>query len=228
MELLIGAAIVLGALWLLAPLFGAEDARSKGLTAVQTLCALAGIVLVAEWYFVERPDAARLKFDQTVSAARLPGSRALVIVEINISNVGGHADEFKNLPYRIYVQQVAPLSAKLQQSIDTPAPNGMPRVDGADSWLLLAYRAAGEDAGPKLPKTDPGLATVIAPGESENLYYRAAVSCSPGLHVSVSSRFQKPLDRWDRIRGNQPVWWIKQSFLDLTDTCKAKGKVKTQ
>ena len=227
MELLIGAAVILIGLWALAPrLAGADpDPRAKGLSALQSLCALAGIVLVAEWYFVEQPDAARLKFEQAVTATPLKDGRALVAIEVSIANVGGHASHFDHLPYKVFVQAVGPDPDNLPPDAGVLEPNGAGRVWRADNWPALAYRAAGQagasKAYPNWDRDDAGMKTTIQPNEVENLYFAAAVPCEPQLHVAVSSRFRRPRTLIDLALLKEPEWWIKQSFLDLTEACKA-------
>jgi hypothetical protein len=226
-ELLIGAAVILFGLWVLAPrLAGAEpDPRAKGLSALQSLCALAGIVLVAEWYFVEQPDAARLKFDQAVAGAPLADGRALVTTEVSIANVGGHASHFDHLPYKVFVQAVAPDPDNLPPDAAALEPNGAGRVWRADNWPALAYRAVGKEGASKAyPNWDRGylgLKTTIQPNEVENLYFAAAIPCEPNLRVAVSSRFRRPRTFLDTVLLKEPEWWIKQTFLDLTEACKA-------
>jgi hypothetical protein len=242
-ELLIGAAVAvisLVVLWALAPTLGAPTAepRTKGLSALQTIFGLLGILLIAGWYLVEQPDAARLKFDQTVTGARLEDGRALVTIEVSITNVGGHADHFDKLPYKIFVQRTVPLPDYLLPSAMAP-PNGIGRVWRADNWETLAYRAVGTAASKDYPNwekcsgsdveqaCDDGLETVIEPGENENLYFAAVVPCAKGLHVAVSSRFPRPPGPWEELRRKEPEVWIKQSFLDLTEVCAAnKGQKK--
>jgi len=232
MELLVGAAVILFALWLLAPRFATSGApRSDGLKLLQTLCALAGIVLVAEWYVVEQPDAARLKFEQAVSAAPLDDGRGLVNIEVTIANVGGHASRFDALPYKVFVQEVAPAAADLPPEAAGVAANGVGRVWRADNWPTLAYRAVGEEGASKAyPNWDVarpgdagerGLQTTIQPNETEHLYFAAAVPCAEHLHLAVSSRFRRPRTVADIIAFREAEWWIKQSYLDLTDICAA-------
>jgi hypothetical protein len=227
-ELFVGAVVLFSLLWLLSPVLGAtgREKYAKGLSAFQTIFALIGIALAVEWYLVEQPDAARLKFDQTLTAVPLPNHFAMVIIEINISNVGGHADEFRDLPYHIYVQQVAPVEGGVKQSLFDKDGKPLSQISDADNWILLSYKAGGKAVSAQLPKTDDGLSTIIAPNESENYYFRAAVPCVENLHVSVSSHFQKPQSGLDQLFNRKPVWWIKQSFLDLTDACKKGGKLK--
>jgi len=240
MELLFGAAaafVALIVLWELAPTLGVPTPRTQGLNALQTIFGLLGILLVASWYLVEQPDAARLKFDQTVTGAGLGDGRALVMIEVSITNVGGHADHFDTLPYKIFVQRTVPLPDALRP-MTLPAPNGAGRVWRADNWEALAYRAVGASASPSYPNweeckggqvtpaCDAGLKTVIEPGENENLYFAAVVPCAENLHVAVSSRFPRPSRPWGELLRKEPQVWIKQSFLDLTEACAAKTKTK--
>ena len=192
-------------------------------------------MLIAGWYLVEQPDAARLKFEQSVTGARLGDGRALVTIEVSITNVGGHPDYFAKLPYKIFVQRTVPLPEPLKPST-TLAPNGSVRVWRADNWETLAYRAVGKAESDNYPNwdkckrgdlasdCDDGLETVIEPGENENLYFAAVVPCVEGLHVAVSSRFPRPPGPWDALFRKEPQVWIKQSFLDLTDACAPKKK----
>lgn len=238
MELLIGAVVVLFGLWLLAPRFAGPGGqpRSDGLRLLQTLCALAGIVLVAEWYVVEQPDAARLKFDQQVTAAPLDDGRGLVNIEVTIANVGGHESRFDALPYKVFVQQIAPDPADLPPEANGTAPNGVARVWRADNWPALAYRAVGRGGESKAypnwdikrPDDDgeAGLKTTIQPNETEHLYFAAAVPCAANLHLAVSSRFRRPRTFADMVAFREAEWWIKQSYLDLTDVCRAAGKTR--
>jgi hypothetical protein len=239
-ELLLGAAvalIALCALWILAPQFGTPGAapRNQGLSALQTIFGLLGIVLIMAWYVVEQPDAARLKFEQSVTGARLGDGRALVMIEVSISNVGGHADHFKTLPYKIFVQRVAPLPKDIE-AVAAPTSDGTGRVWRADNWETLAYRAVGSAASETYPNwercdgvkpdCEDGLETVIEPGENENLYFAATVPCDRALRVAVSSRFQRPRGFREALHSGHPQWWIKQSFLDLTDVCKSETSAK--
>lgn len=232
MELLIGAVVILLALWVLAPRFAASGApRSDGLKLLQTLCALAGIVLVAEWYVVEQPDAARLKFDQAVTAAPLDDGRGLVNIEVTIANVGGHASRFDALPYKVFVQQIAPAAADLPPEARGVEANGVGRVWRADNWPTLAYRAVGREGVSKTypnwdaPRADgegeAGLQTTIQPNETEHLYFAAAVPCAEHLHLAVSSRFRRPRTVADIAAFREAEWWIKQSYIDLSDVCAA-------
>ncbi|HLY65272.1 MAG TPA: hypothetical protein VKU60_07050 [Chloroflexota bacterium] len=209
-----------------------EELRLKGLSALQAIFATLGIVLIAEWYLIEQPDAARLKFDQDAKGIPLSGGRALVTLEVSITNVGGHGDRFDKLPYKIFVQQVAPLAPSVEAKA-VPAPNGAGRVWRADNWETLAYRAVGTDANHDYPNWDAcgasgkppacedGLETEIQPNETENLYFAAIVPCMTGLHVSVSSRFARPPGVWQALFHEPRQYWIKQSFVDLTDACKS-------
>lgn len=232
MELLIGAAgalLFLTILVKLAPRLGGSEDRAKGLSALQAMFALLGIVFVAEWYLVEQPDAARLKFDQTATGIPLSTDRALIAIEVTISNVGGHTAHFEKLPYKIFVQQVAPLSGALPPSPASIAP-GLAPVWRSDNWGALAYRAVGAASSSAYPNwdrclppekggaCDDGLETVIGPGETENLYFAAVVPCRKGLVAAVSSRFAQPPGPWQWI-GNQQGWWIKQSYVDLSGPC---------
>jgi hypothetical protein len=235
METLVGAAlavVVLGLLVVLAPRLGrpTSEERSKGLSFLQTFFGLLGIVLIAEWYLVEQPDAPRLKFDQTVSGAAIDRSKALVFIEISISNVGGHAYHFDKMPYKIFVQQVIPFPEKLRPML-MPLSNQLWPVWRADNWQGLAYRAVGSASSSGYPnwdacrsatdrKCDDGIEMTVDPGESENLYFAAVVPCTSGLHISISSRFQRRRHLFQIMTGMVPEYWIKQSVLDLTEACK--------
>lgn len=235
MELLIGAVFAVAALAVLlklAPKLGSADAQAKGLSALQTIFALLGIVLIAEWYIAEQPDAARLKFDQAVTGFPVAGGKALVTIEVSINNVGGHAARFDKLPYKIFVQQVAPLPQGLPPAL---LPNGEAPIWRADNWSSLAYRAVGNAASKSYPNWDAcasaqssncedGLETVIAPGEIENFYFAAVISCQKDLYAAVSSRFEQPPGPWQWLLGDQNKWWIKQSYLDLRGVCSPARK----
>ena len=100
----------------------------------------------------------------------------------------------------------------------------------ANNWPLaglLAYRMGGQDL-PGWKRTADGLSADIAPSETENFYYRATIACEPGLHVSVSSRVQKPRSLWRRLTRQKPLVWIKQSFVDLSTLCEAKAQKDTK
>jgi len=232
MELLIGGALLL-LIWLVAPRLVLADAHTKGLAAMQTFCAIAGIVLLVVWYFVDRPDAERLKFDQAVTVAPLRDHRVLVVSELTIANVGGHPAKLDGLPYpnglpyyvlvqRVSSLQPAPAGAPPSRPIASPAV-----MDDANNWPLdglLAYRIGGQDLSGKWKRTAGGLDAEIAPSETENFYYRAVIACEPGLHISVSSRVQKPRSLWRMLARRKPLVWIKQSFVDLTALCDPKGQ----
>lgn len=226
MELLIGAA-VLALIWAIAPLIALAQKHTAGLGAVQTLCAIGGVILVVVWYAVDRPDAARLKFDQAVTTAPLPGHRVLVVTELTIANVGGHEAKFHDWPYYVLIQRVTPPDPAVAQALAPPA-RGYPRLQDANNWGpggVLAYRMAGQDMG-DWKQTAEGFEGEIAPSETDNFYFRAAVPCAEGLHISVSSRIRKPRGPWRVLTGAKPLVWIKQSFVDLTDLCKAETEPK--
>lgn len=217
--------------WWLAPRLGnvGFEPRSKGFSAIQTITTVVGVILVAIWYVMERPDAARLKFEQTLSSAPLPDGKALVITEITITNVGVHTAYIENMPFAIYLQQVAPVVDDAIAAESAPNPDtGVPAMRAADNWSLIAYYLGGEDqavGGKTWRRTGDALTKVeIQAGETDNFYYRATVNCAPALHVSVSSRFRKHAGTWERLQGLGAISWMKQSFLDLTDTCKPKDK----
>lgn len=235
MGLLFSVAVALLLMWFLAPLLGApgREVRAKGLSAFQTLCTLAGITLIGAWYMIERPDAARLKFEQKVLGVPTQDGQAIVAIEIEIENVGGHEARFEKTPYTILIQQVSPLDPAVLANEVKAGPTGYRGIADANNWTekdpggklpgLLAYRIGGKSSG-SWRQTHPGFSSLIQPKESDFYYYRAILPCREGLVVSISSRFRTIPGPIDRLWSRNDLVWIKQSFLDLSDVCRREAK----
>jgi hypothetical protein len=231
MVLLISVVAAFLLMLFLAPSLGtaSNEARLKGLGAFQTTFTLAGLTLIGMWYVLERPDAARLKLDQSVTGVSLSAKQALVTIEVQMENVGVHAAAFENSPYSILVQKVSPLDPQVLARGMTADANGFRGVEDANNWTvqdaagkfpgLIAYRIGGADSG-DWKTTHEGLTSLIQPKESDFYYFRVVVPCEPGLVVSISSRFRTIPGPFDRLWHKSELVWIKQSFLDLSSTCK--------
>ena len=231
MSLLIAAIAVLVFMWLVAPALGHPlvEPRTKGLSALQTLFTLAGITLVVTWYVVEQPDAARLRFDQSVMALPAPNGQALVIIEVSIENVGGHEARFDDAAYKILIERVSPLDPAIAAHDVQLGPDGYRVVQNASNWTspgpnqtvsgLLAYRLAGKDED-GWKKTHEGLRSTIAPEETEHLYYRAIIPCVDDLTISVESRYKTLPGPMSMFGRDSNLVWVKQSFLELNEACK--------
>jgi hypothetical protein len=66
---------------------------------------------------------------------------------------------------------------------------------------------------------DAALSSFIEAGETENLYFRTILPCKPDLRVYAVARFQKPKMWLERMRHEPDLYWVKQSYLDLTPQC---------
>jgi hypothetical protein len=212
-----GALVVAVALPALSALVCGKRLRSWSahLTILQTLLAVTAALLAGVWYFFERPNDAKLKFDQAVDGFPAGNGRVLIVAEVSITNIGSTLVRLKDAPLSLYVQQVTPLPRGVEAEYQPTVPAGVARqVRAADNWALLA--AAGPAGGRGAPVTPVN--SVLEAGETENLYYRVILPCRPGLRVYVTARFHKPQSGYDRLRGRK-LAWIKQSLLDLTGAC---------
>jgi len=202
--LLVLIAILLAARTLAAP---QVEPWVKNLQTAQTLLTIAALAVAAVWYFIDRPHAEKLKFDQTVTGVPVDGGHVMVIAEITITNIGATSEDLTREPYSLYVQQVTPLTLTPYHEIGELDPSGSGlRIHSGDRWSLIA--------------TDVGkVNTFLDAGEVENLYYRVIIPCKPGLRVYFTSWFQKPTP-WPPLLFRQgKIAWIKQTFLDLSDKC---------
>ena len=198
---------------------------TANLATMQTVLTIAAISFAIGWYFVERPDAAKLDFTQVVAGYPVVDDRVLVTIEVSVKNVGATALAFDDAPYAIFVQQITPMTQGPWNEHLARA-GQLPLVHRADNWSLVAalvskaYPREGLDAF----RPVPGLSSEIEAGETDNYYFRTIVACKPGLRLSVTSRFVKPLNWYESVaalvRPARPKFWIKQTPLDLTTQCR--------
>jgi hypothetical protein len=186
------------------------DPWVKNLNIAQSVLTILAAVVAASWYFVDRPHATKLKFDQSVVGVPAGPGKVMVLAEITISNVSSSSIRLQNSPFRLIVQRVTPLPPGPTQEVGSKDTTGAFLIHPADDWSELASR-------------HDQLNTFLEVGETENLYYRVVIPCSPGLHIYFSSWFDKPHRFTDAWIAPDHVAWIKQSLADLSGTCPAAG-----
>lgn len=192
---------------------------TKHLETLQLVLTLVGIMIGAVWYFFERPQAAKLELSQEVTALPVAGQRVLILLQVSAKNLGGAALDFKNAPYFIYVEQVTPLTRTPEQEFEPSPPPRTPRkIHMVENWSLLA----------KISSQDPDatLTSFIEAGETENLYFRTILPCRKDLRIYAVARFRKPKMWFERMRGEPDLYWVKQTYLDLTPQCSPEPPAK--
>lgn len=186
----------------------------RPLASLQALVTIAGIVIAGLWYFFDRPQAAKLNIDLKAEAVTLPDNRVLVLADVAVTNLGRTAVDFTRKPYEILVQQVTPLRPEVANEYTKENTRMRPRgMHGSEDWAQLA-RLSSETG-------DAGLTSFVEAGETESLYFRAILPCDPDLRVYVAARFRKPDSEMTLIREPQELYWVKQTFLDLSEKCRS-------
>jgi hypothetical protein len=176
-------------------------------SALQGVLTITAIVIAVGWYFIDRPHAAKLKFDETINGYGVAGNQALVVAEIAITNTGASAIDLRKSRYSILLQQITPLTMSVVSQLEPkpPAP-GAVRIGLGDTWSLVG-------------RHDDQLNAFLETGEVENLYFRALVPCKPDLRIYFTSWFKKPPLFSDWLFGERHEVWIKQTPVDLTVAC---------
>lgn len=186
---------------------------TANLSTAQTALAIVAAVVAGFWYFVERPHAPKIRIEQDVTAAPLPGGRALVLAEVTVTNAGAQAIDLRHSLYRAYVQQVTPLPPAAAAEAGTRVPGAAAlAIHDADNWGSLA-------------RTQQPLPSFLEAGEAESLYWRVVVPCQPQLRVYFTSRIPKPAQFSDRFFKAEGLEWVKQTLLDLGPACKESAKL---
>lgn len=195
----------------------ARERLEAGANALATLSAIGTLIALAvgaAWYFVERPEAAKLKIEHASAAYPLDGQFALIVAEVSITNLGKTALRLKDQPYKVILQRISPAPPDVNESLSRArTPSGLPAIESADSWdggLLAEFPTAS-------------LSTIIEAGETENLYFRARVDCSRNARVYLQTQIEKRkrrLNKGDEACDSQHICWIKQSIIDITQACK--------
>jgi len=191
--------------------------RAKGwpdhLGAVQAFLTVTAIFIAAAWFFIERPNSAKIRIDQAAQGYALEGERVLITMDVSLTNVGTTVLTLSDAELQMYVQQITPLRPRVEKEFDPQAPKGDQLIHAADNWSRLA----------RLPQRGPAsrINSVIESGEAENLYFRVILPCEPNLRVAVSTRLKRPKEGFAR-----PLLWIKQTSLDLTQQCSPDGDAK--
>ena len=174
----------------------------------QSVLSVAAIAGAAAWYFIARPDAAKLEFEQTITpVAMADGKSALLLAEVSLGNVGAQTLHLDDVPARLFVQQITPLSKQVADEYQPDYQlNQERRIRTADTWRYLA-------------RLETPIDSEIEAQEVENLYYRVIVPCQPNLRIYWTTWVEKPRPLLDRLLGTDTVWWIKQTYVDLTPIC---------
>ncbi len=192
----------------------------RPLASLQALLTVAGLLIAGLWYFFERPQAAKLNIEIKAEAVSLPNGRVLVLADVGVTNLGTTAINFTRKPYEILVQQVTPLSTKISNEYSDRNTRESPRrMHGGEDWSQLA-RISSDDE-------EASLTSFVEAGETENLYFRTILPCRTDLRVYVSARFRKPDGDLDWIFGSDQLYWVKQTFLDLSEKCRGTPPAKT-
>lgn len=200
------------------------------------------------WYFVERPEAAKLKIEHATSSyvIRVPDKksppRALLLMEVSVTNVGKAAFSLQDEDYHVLLQRVTPVPVPVASTLLDKTSRGVLSIQQSDTWDQGLMAEFSREEVSSQGKVSSALTGVIEAGETENLYFRAAVPCSPGLRLYLQSRFEKkpapsPLDFFrkktasraantgttehDKEDANK-LFFYKQSIVDLKDTCGRK------
>ena len=195
---------------------------------LQTFLTICAVMLAAVWYFFERPQAAKLDLSQTVQVVPLGGKHLMLLIEVSPKNLGGTALNFAKSPYSIEVGQVTPLTVEPYEEAFGANSKARPRkVWAAENWSPMARIAySREGVGTGLASEKEALTSFIEAGETENLYFRAFLTCKPHLRIYVTSRFEKPQMFWERWMRAPQLHWVKQTLLDLSGQCPSEETVK--
>ncbi|MDP1632394.1 MAG: hypothetical protein Q8L66_13345 [Caulobacter sp.] len=193
------------------------------LSAFQSVLTVSALVFGSLWFFIERPDSARLDIQQTVTGVELGDGRVLVLVEVGLKNIGNTALNLRKREFLLWIQQVTPLPDGVERDA-AKLPNAtVESIRPADDWGVLAAldgRPAAARSVPLQLDARSQLDTYLEAGETENLYYRAILPCDPELRIYLTLQMPKPSSWYDGPGGGS-MWWVKQTFLDLTDKCPA-------
>jgi hypothetical protein len=190
------------------------------LDKLQALLTVAGIMVAAVWYFFERPQAAKLDLDQAATGVALSDERVMILIEVSPKNLGGTAIDFRDAPYTILVHQVTPLTRTPAGEFEaTPLKSKSRAIHSAETWSPIATISSESEVSENPDLEHDHLTSFIEAGETENLYFRTIIPCKPGLRVYVTSQFRKP-DMWYERPGARPaLYWVKHTFLDLSQQC---------
>lgn len=199
---------------------GTPNSWAAHLAALESLLTVTALLAASAWYFIERPGAPKVAFKQSATGAPAGDGRVLVAVEVSLANVGSTPVAFRRAKYKLFVQRVTPVAGSVAREALQPAGSHGAALAPADNWpSMAALYSENPDGSRRLGAT---LDSFVEAGEEENLYYRVVLPCQPGLRVAVSSRFEKPPGLWSRMLGRPPLFWIKQTFVDLSEFCPAK------
>jgi len=140
----------------------------------------------------------------------------IITAAVELENVGKTALKFsKEDQLRVYVQQVWPLSDKIEKKlikessvVKAPAVRG---IGKADNWTPIAF---GEQA----------LESILETDEREVYYIRTRVDCIPNMRYVVDARVRKPSGLSDRVVIGESYKveeadWIRQSELTRVSSC---------
>ncbi len=184
-----------------------------GLSGVQAAATTIALLLACFYYFIERPDAPRMKITVTPTAAPLASPRGvLVAVAIELQNVGQSALMLTDKqPLSLFVQQLTPVSPRIATELVATSSAYPYRFVNADNWRTIATY-----------QTPMNLE--IEAGESDNLYYRILLPCQRGLAFIVDARLPKPRKLYDKVpvsdaRTRERFTWVKQSAVVTVPDC---------
>ena len=196
-----------------------KDADAS-MTALETMLTIAGILTAAGWYFIERPDAAKLNIELSAVGYRIENGYVLIVTEVNLENVGSSVINLREAPYLVSVQQVRPLTERAYNELISS--NGAGKVRGvypAETWGLRAQRISSLDENSFEGSNSPGLNSVMESGESENFYFRSTIPCRPNLVVATLVQVKKPDRGMMSSAKERNLYWKKQAFLDVSEQC---------
>lgn len=197
------------------------DELSKGVLFAEAIVTITAILLAAFWYFLERPDSAKVNVLQAASGVPIPEGHVMVLTELSIANVGPTVLDFKDSPYIIELQKVTPWTEVPKNEFYSDIGQAIPKIHNADKWSLIA-RFESDKTVPGLKRAEsdtPGLTSLIESGETENLYHRIVISCEPELRLAIRSQIKKPRTWQDDLMRESDVYWTKQTYLDLASIC---------
>lgn len=185
----------------------------------ESVLAILGLCAAATWFLIARPDAAKVKVEQQVTAYPVGQSSALILAEITIQNVGGTELHLRGQPYSYFVQQITPLPPSVRKEMNKRHhEDGTLVVFDGDRWGSMASLTSKMNSN-------------IRAGESEHLYLRVIVPCMPGLRVYSSFWLERPSDLADRVsrlwsltdgKNAEVITWVRQVPVDLTSTCAGR------
>jgi hypothetical protein len=196
----------------------------EGMSATQTLFALAAILVGFVWYFAARPDAPRIELTLSGEAFPYKDLRVLLRADAKITNFGQTSMVMENpsniqfVVSRVIPFDPAALEAKL--SAEPPAKGG----------TIIKYPAMGTIRDDRLILND-----MLESGETNQIPYYAVLDCDQEKLVTVTAFVKKPLHILEKVenllhirdgnRARSDQFWRYQTIVDLSKACQdSEGK----